>query len=170
MRKQITSILGALLITALLVCLAWALFSPWFLGLNEKRAQKSQILSSYKSLLLQNESLQMEWDKHKASLIEPSQTENIMNLWTQDLLNYSSSESLVFSKLEPQGIQEKKGKKEAWLYLEFQGDIQKLVRFLYHLMEKDPAARLEGLSLKKPEGEKLFHYEIILAKPIQGGL
>lgn len=171
-RKRILTISASVVAALLVGSFTGLIFKPWLISLEEKQMQKMQLLENFHALSLRKENLEKEWEKQKPYFIQSREAESGLNLWTKDLLAYATSENLVFSKLEPQGIQDlqgKKGKKEAWLYLEFQGDIQKLVRFLYHLMEKDPSARLEGLSMKKGEGEVLFQYEMILARPLQGG-
>lgn len=162
-------------IVTLVVAGVFALFSYGFVQVLMAPLQKSkeaelqrtrEAFQDAQRLLSQRKSYETEWEKAKV-LFPPSQTqEEALNLWVKEILSYAQSEGVTFTKLEPQGVKEKEeGRKELRLFLLFQGDIRKLIHFLYFLLEKDPLSRIETFSLKQEE-TKNFTYELTLGKAL----
>ena len=75
---------------------------------------------------------------------------------------HAQSESLILDKIEPVG----KNEGEVSLFLSFQGDMKKLISFIYHLRERDALVRLKSFSLRQEEGSSNFSFEMILGKAI----
>lgn len=149
-------------IVSLLAFISYVLISLLFSGLlkarNEELENRTLEVSEAKNLFSQKEIFQKEWEAMRSKLkVEPISQDQVLNQWVKDLLSYASEEGITFSKLEPQGMR---------LYLEFQGDIRKLNRFIYHLLEKDPLSKIDSFSLKKEDSDKNFSYQLTLAKTL----
>lgn len=135
---------------------------------NDELEGKRVHLKEAEMLVARKPDYQKDWESKKSVLPTHFSDDHLLNLWVKDLLSYASSEGLTFTKLEPQGVRmgegENGGKGELRLYLEFQGDVRKLIRFLYYLSEKDPLSRMDSLSIKKEEGIKNFSYQMTLRR------
>ena len=158
---------------ALLLAAAIALSGLGFISfvfhpaLSRAQFERKQRIGEYrhsKELLLRKKDLESEWEEMKKFQAPAGRPEEVLNYWVKDLLSFSQSENLVFSRLEPQGVKESGGEKELRIALQFKGDIRKLIHSLYQWIEKDPFARLESLSIKKDEESKLLIYELVLGK------
>ncbi|GEM_PF-1340249 len=140
-------------------------FSSSLRSQKEVLREKEILLRDSKSLLSQKKELVSEWETKKISFGSSKSPEENLNAWVKELLTHGSSQGLVFSKLEPQGVKEKEGGKEIRLLLSFEGDILKLARFLYFLLGKDPLSRVESFVIKEEEAKK-FSYELTLGRAL----
>ena len=162
--KERTINLGVVLIVGLLsFFLAFLFFSPLVRSKKEVLEEKRTQLQSAEVLLSRKETIEKEWREKKSLLPPASGPDEALNLWVKEILSQATSQSLTFTKMEPQGLKEKDGRKEIRLFLAFEGDIRKLLYLLYHLLEKDPASRIEAFSIKGGE-ERAFSYELTLGK------
>jgi len=164
MKKK--AITGGVLLVAVLFSYGFSslLFSPALKSHQQMRAEKEQLLSKSLELSLQKEAYDSAWEKQKALLFPSVKPEVVLNQWVRELLGYAQSRGLVFEKLEPQRIKKSGKKKKIEIFLHFRGDIRKLTRFLYHLHEKDPLAKVESLSMQQEEDSKSFVYRVTLTK------
>jgi hypothetical protein len=153
----------ALCIGLLSFLFLWLFFSPLLKSKKEALEEKRALLQSAEALLSRKEVLEKEWQAKIALLPPASSPEEALNLWVKELLGQATSQNLTFTKMEPQGVKEKEGRKEVRLFLAFEGDIRKLLYLLYHLLEKDPLTRIEAFSIKEAEA-KAFSYELTLGR------
>lgn len=166
MKRKIFTLSIALSLALLSYGFLRALTAPLERSKGEELARRREALQEAQALLSQRESYESEWEKTKALLPKTQTPEESLNLWVKELLSFAQSEGITFTKLEPQGMKEKEGgRKELRLFLLFQGDIRKLIHFLYFLLEKDPLSRIETFSLKQEE-TKNFTYELTLGKAL----
>lgn len=167
MKKRIVTLSTILLLSLISYGFVQVLMAPLQSSKEAELQRTREAFQEAQSLISQRKSYESEWEKQKA-LIPKSQTpEEALNLWVKDILSYAQSEGITFTKLEPQGLKEKEGgRKEIRLFLLFQGDIRKLIYFLYFLLEKDPLSRIEIFSLKQEEETKNFSYELTLGKAL----
>jgi hypothetical protein len=156
--------LGVVLIVGLLSFFTLSIFfSPLLRSKKETLEEKRKLLQSAEALLSRKEALEKEWQEKKALLPSASSPDEALNLWVKELLGQATSQNLTFTKMEPQGLKEKDGRKEIRLFLAFEGDIRKLLYLLYYLLEKDPLSRIESFSIKEGEA-RTFSYELTLGK------
>lgn len=165
MRKEIFTLSALVLLALLSYGFVQVLTAPLLRSKVEELERKKEAFQESQSLFSQRKSSESEWEKVKTLLPKTQTPEEALNLWVKELLSYAQSEGITFTKLEPQGTKEKEaGRKELRLFLLFQGDIRKLIHFLYFLIEKDPLSRIETFSLKQEEETKIFSYELTLGK------
>lgn len=167
MRRRIFTVTAAMFLALLCYGFVQVLMSPLRKSKVEELERKRETFQETQLLLSQRKSYESEWEKAKALLPKTQTPEEALNLWVKELLSFAPSEGITFTKLEPQGTKEKEaGRKELRLSLLFQGDIPKLIHFLYFLLEKDPLSRIETFSLKQEEETKAFSYELTLGKAL----
>ena len=123
-------------------------------------------LAENENLLRRRTEIETEWMAEEFSRTQKTRPEEALNQWVKSLLEYAQKESLVFQKIEPQGIKEMETGNELRLYLLVEGDIKKLIRFLYYLYDKDSSSRVEALTLKADEDSKKLIIQLTLAKAL----
>lgn len=156
----------ALLVAILSYAFLFLVFSPSLRSQKEDLREKREALYLAETLLSRKEELEKEWERKKSTFPQGFSSEETLNLWVKELLSFASSEGITFSRMEPQGMKEKEEGRELRLSLSFQGDIRKLIHFLYYLLGKDPLSRIESFSIKQEEETKSFTYELLLGKPL----
>ena len=166
LRKNTPTLLVALFAAILALAINQILMRPLWSAKRSELAQNRTALAEAQAFISKRKSYESEWEKEKPFLPRQGSSEEALNLWVKDLLAFASAEGIVFTKLEPQGVKDKEGHKEIRLFLYFQGDIRKLIHFLYFLLEKDPLSRIDGYSMKHDEETKTFSYEFTLAKAL----
>ena len=137
-------------------------FTPGFRRVNGQILHYAETLREYHELIQRRERLESEWEAKKNQFNRGVLPEEILNSWQQALMAHAQSESLILDKIEPVG----KRDGEVSLFLSFQGDMKKLIRFIYHLRERDALVRVKSFSLRQEEGSRNFSFEIILGKAI----
>ncbi len=165
--KTLISIGTACLLTFLSYALVYLVFSGSFKARSEELKNRALEVSEAKLLFSQKDTYQKKWEAVKPAFKTNSTQDEALNQWVKDLLSHASEEGITFSKLEPQAVKKAPdGRRQMSLYLEFQGDIRKLTRFIYHLLEKDPFSKMDSFSLKKEDSDKSFSYQLTLAKAL----
>lgn len=159
-KKQILTI--AALIFA--VFISWSINHLFFSSSHEtakaELEAKFAALQEYRGLLSRKDVLKKTWEEEQGKLSSSQNSSESLNLWVKDLVSRGEAGSIRFDKLEPH-----ESKKEISVSLAFQGEIKKFVHFLYGLLEKDPASKLEALSVKTGESRNTLVYEMTLARP-----
>ena len=140
-------------------------FLPQIRSEEEKISRREKVLEEYRGLLARKTGLESEWESKRNNF--PNQPpQEILNAWLKELLNDAQSQSLVLDKLEPAGIKEGPGGKETAVFVSFQGDIKKFNAFINHLLETDPLARVQSVSVRQEESAKNLSFELMLAKGV----
>ena len=165
-RKWLT--FGSVLISALASAGIVALiFMPRIGSLRRDIRNESKILEEEKALIAKKPSLETEWEEKKHFFESGSDAETVLNAWVKDLLVSAQSQTLALEKLEPAGIKTDAGGKKLTVFISFQGDIRKLARFVYQLMDQDPLSRIESIDVKLDEGSKALSFELMLGKIVK---
>lgn len=151
-----------------LALIASLLFFPSLQKKEKLLSERRSSLAHQQQMIADRANYEWEWELYKNSFDSKVSGEAMMNSWIKELLAYSSSQQLLFTKLEPQGIRKKGSVEEARLYAAFRGDIRKFSGLLYYLKESDPLSRVESFAMKKEDGEPgVFFYEITLARSLR---
>ena len=161
-KKQLRTILSAAGVGLTGFGVVALAFAPAFSKANGRILRHSETLRDYRELIQKKEGLESEWEAKKNQFNRGALPEEILNAWQQALMAHAQSESLILDKIEPVG----KNEGEVSLFLSFQGDMKKLIRFIYHLRERDALVRLKSFSLRQEEGSRNFSFEMILGKAI----
>lgn len=165
-KKQIT--LGGVAACALLSgALVWGLFVPAIQRARKSLEKNGRILREYEEFLAQKAGLESQWETQKTFFQSPLRSEEFLNAWIKDLLTYAQSEGLTIEKLEPAGMKEGPEGKEMAVFVSFQGDIARLVQFVYHLVETDPLAGIESFLARQDENGKTLSFEMMLGKKVK---
>lgn len=173
LKRKAPSAIAVLLIASLSYGFSHILFSPVIESRQRALIEKRTEFHETTKLLSRKKESEAEWEKLKSTLPKAGTPEEVLNLWVKEILSLAQMEGIVFSKLEPEGISTGggssfggKGKGEIRLLLGFQGDIRKLVRCLYALLEKDSLSRIETFLLKQEENTTAFSYEMNLERTL----
>ena len=162
MNRFRNSILFIGVLGLLSACLPFLFFQTEFKAAREKIQNRSGILVEYQELLTRKDSLESEWENKKI-YFQSIPPEEALSTWQKELMASAQSLSLVIDKLEPLGL---KGD-EISVFLSFKGDMKKMDRFIYHLMESDPLSKVKSFSVRQEEGGKNLLFEVMLAKGIK---
>ncbi len=164
MRKQCISAGAALIAAFTIFSFVQMLFSS---ALEKKETALQEQRSSLERLsknLSQKDFYEEQWRQHQKLFEADAAGESLVNAWVKDLLSYASSEGIVFSKMEPQGVRKAGSRDKVRLYLSFQGGIAVLTDLVTHLIEKDPLSEIESLVVKGEGAPGRFTYELVLGK------
>lgn len=166
LKKKVSTGAAAAGFVLIIFALVSLLFEPVFSQKEAELQMQQKRLMDLQRTMLKKKAFESEWEFYKAFMAEKKPVpEELLNTWTEDLLNYSSAHDISFTKLEPQGMSGKKDtQKELRVYLSFQGDIDALTEFITYLDEKEPLTRIDSFVVKTDGTPGIFVYELILGR------
>lgn len=156
MDKKQTTMAGITAAALLSAFAAFLIFLPPIRNEEEKIGRHEKVLEEYRQLLARKAQLESEWQSQR-NIFTGQPAQEVLNAWLKDLLNDAQSQSLTLDKLEPAGTA---------VFISFQGDIKKFNAFINHLIEIDPLARIQSVSIRQEEGSKNLSFELMLAKAV----
>ena len=162
--------LGTFGIVAVLLALSWFLTGLGFSGwLHAQKNQWTAARSEWgriESLLAGHKEEEAAWKLYEGFLLQGMSPTEALNLWIQDLTSFGNSEEIVFRRLEPVPSKDMGAKEtELRLSVDYEGQIEKLIRLISYLERKDPFTRIESLWIKQDDAGKL-QYTLTLARTI----
>lgn len=166
LKKKVYTGAAAAVFVLILFVLTALLFEPAFSHKKTELQLQQKHLMDLQRTMLKKKAVEGEWEFYKAFMAEKKPApEELLNTWTEDLLNYSSANNISFTKLEPQGMSGKKGRQEELrVYLSFQGEIGELTEFITYLDEKEPLTRVDSFVVKTDGRPGVFIFELILGR------
>ena len=166
-KKRVISLLAVVFVAAASISASWLFFSKKINQLEAQKIHKTQELASLEKLLARRKVYEGQWTKTKALFPSVGRSDEALNKWVKELIGFAEGEGITFEKLQPVGVQEKKGQKQIRILVTFRSDVRKFIRFLYHLYEKDPVAYVDGFSVQDKEEKQGFLYELTLMKVVR---
>ena len=127
----------------------------------------SKLVQEERVLVAGKPALEAQWQKKKGVLDQGLDAEVVLSAWVKDLLSVAQSQSLALEKLEPAGVKTGVSGKTVSVFISFQGDIRRLVGFIYRLAEEDTLSRIDFFIIRQEEGSKNFFFELTLAKVVR---
>lgn len=145
----------------------WLIFIPSIRSAQDQLERSARVLEGDRALLARKPALESEWESKRIYFQEGQESDEILNNWVKDLLASAQSQALIMEKLEPTGIKTGPEGRRLTVFLSFQGDILKFVRFIYQIIEKDPLSRVESFGMRQEDTAKGLNFELMLAKAVK---
>ncbi len=127
----------------------------------------SKLVQEERVLMSRKPALEAQWQKKIGAPDQGLDAEAVLSAWVKNLLSMAQSQSLALEKLEPAGVKSGPSGKTVSVFISFQGDVRRLVSFIYRLAQEDSLSRVEFFSVRQEEGSKNFFFELTLAKVVR---